>query len=186
MNTYFDWAFNYLLKDESTKYIDDPRDSGGPTKFGITLLSYSAYTKRKVEASELKNLPIEKAKEFYLDQYWTPLCCGHMSSQALATAIFDSAVLYGAKTVALMAQKTLVLCGMGVIQDGIVGADTLSAINRVSEMEFLEVFNRLLLRRINMIIFYSSKNGVFRNGWVNRANRLLTLGSKGLSNKEVT
>ena len=57
----FDISFKHLMKHEGG-YVNDPKDPGGETKYGISKRSYP-----KVD---IKNLTIDDAKDIYYNDYW--------------------------------------------------------------------------------------------------------------------
>lgn len=174
----FDAAFAYLLKDEGMKYTHDPKDPGGPTKFGVTQKAYAAHLGREVPDYEIETLPEESAKEFYRVRYWQSLCCDKIKSEAVAICIFDSSVLYGVGTAARIAQLAVSRCGATVKFDGILGEKTVALINVVREGDFLKSFHTLLIERIDQVIRVNPNEEKFRNGWTNRADRLLALSTQ--------
>lgn len=175
MRENFKLAFPYLLKNEGVQFTDDPSDSGGPTKFGITLSAYESFIGCHVMPMAIKNLTLEQAKAFYLLAFWTPLGCEQIHDAAIATAIFDTAVLYGIGTAATLVQRALYLCRHSVKIDGHIGQETIDCLNTVSREEFFKAFLWLILGRIETVIKANPKNERYRKGWVERANRLLTL-----------
>jgi lysozyme family protein len=175
VNNFFDQAFSYLLANEGFTYTNDPLDSGGPTKFGITQKTYESFVGRLVEAAEIKDLTIEEAKKFYFERYWLLMSCDKITVLGIAVCIFDTGVLYGPGTSAILAQKTANLCGANLKFDGHLGEKSIEFINLIRQGVFLENFHALALARIDSVIASNPKNEVFKNGWVNRANRLLTL-----------
>lgn len=176
--TPFDQAFEYLLKDEGTKYTNDPKDSGGPTKFGITQTTYEQYVKRISTIDEIKNMSVETAKQIYFDLYWKAGGCDRILHLGLAACLFNSGVLYGTGTTSILAQKALNKCGYTLKSDGVFGDKSIAAINQVGPAKFLKEFHGELLNRIETIIAANPKNERFRNGWINRANRLLALATE--------
>lgn len=182
----FDQAIEYLFKNENTIYTNNPRDSGGPTKYGVTLKAYASYLGRQVTPEEMENLTEAEAKSFYFARYWAPLSCPRIVHTSVAIALFDTGVLYGVGTTALLAQEALSACGVPLKFDGHVGDKTIAAFNRVEEDDFLEAFHDLILHRIEQVVALNPKNQDFRKGWITRAKRLLTLSSAPPSNREVT
>lgn len=168
-------AFLYLLKNEGSVYTNNPLDSGGPTKFGVTLKAYAEYRHRAVEPVEIETLTIARAQTFYEDVYWHPSGCDRMVSGAVATCVFDTAVLYGVGTAARLAQGALNDLSFPLKIDGHLGDKSIDAINRATPTDFITSFHGLVLERIDAVIAANTKNEVFRQGWVNRATRLLTL-----------
>lgn len=177
MKALFEAALNYVFENESTLYTDNPHDSGGPTKFGVTLWTYSAFLGRSVLPQEIEELTLDKVKPFYWARYWSPLNCNQIMQAPIAVCLFDSAVLYGVGTAGIFAQKALVQCGASLKFDGVIGDKSIAAFNSTKVDDFLKSFHGLILQRIDAVIKLDPKNEVFRNGWTNRANRLLTLGT---------
>lgn len=67
-------------------YVNDPRDAGGETKYGIA--------KRYHPKVDIKNLTREAAAQIYRDEYWTPARCDQVGD-ALRLSVFDTAVNCG-------------------------------------------------------------------------------------------
>jgi hypothetical protein len=67
-------------------YVDDPRDPGGETKWGIS--------KRAYPDLDIRNLSADRAAQLYYDDYWTRSGCGGIDFP-LCTCVFDTAVNCG-------------------------------------------------------------------------------------------
>lgn len=179
--TNLDVAFNYLLGDEGTKYTNDPADSGGPTKFGITKKTYETFFGHVVNDDEIKSMTSAVAKQIYAAQYWAPLRCGEIKALNLAITFFDSAVLYGVGTTTFLIQRALALCGAPIKLDGILGDKTMGFINSMGggsqpqRSVLTNAFHGLLLDHIDAVIVANPKDERFRKGWTERADRLLKL-----------
>lgn len=78
-------ALNFTLQWEGG-YVNDPKDPGGETKYGIS--------KRAYPYLDIKNLDKEQAAEIYLRDYWNACNCDSYEP-ALAVSIFDAAVNVG-------------------------------------------------------------------------------------------
>ena len=175
MTINFDLGFTYLMHDEGTKYTNDPRDPGGPTKFGITLVAYQNFLKRLVTAVEIQALTLDQARDFYYRVYWEPVC-DKIQNAAIAVCIFDCAVLYGLGTASLMAQKAASRLSPAAIKlDGIIGDKTVEVLDLVKEEDFLDTYHALVLEKIDKVISAEPTLEVYRKGWTARADRLLTL-----------
>lgn len=70
-------------------YVNDPRDAGGETKFGIA--------KRSHPNLDIKNLTRDGAAKIYHEDYWMPAHCDDVSGP-LRLAVFDTAVNCGVAT----------------------------------------------------------------------------------------
>ena len=61
MKTTFDEIIDVVLEHEGG-YVNDPTDTGGETKYGIS--------KRAYPDEDIKELTVERAKELYKKDYW--------------------------------------------------------------------------------------------------------------------
>ena len=93
----FEVALNFVLKWEGG-YVNDPRDSGGETKFGISKKAYPNL--------DIKNLTQQQAGEIYRSDYWEKAGCEGISTP-LNLVVFDTAVNCGVKK----AGEMLKFCG---------------------------------------------------------------------------
>lgn len=178
--TNLDAAFNYTIGNEGSRYTNDSDDRGGPTKYGITKKTYEHFFGHVVLDREIERMTPEIAKQIYAALYWAPLHCGEMKQLPFAMAIFDSGVLYGVGTIALMVQRTLSLCGAPLKLDGILGDKSLGFLNLMggasgTRISFMNTFHGLLLERIEAVIVANHKDEKYRRGWTLRADRLLKL-----------
>lgn len=88
----FDRAFEFVVGEEGG-YVNDPRDPGGETKFGIS--------KRAYPNEDIANLTLERAKALYEKDYWQAIK-GDSRPWGQALCLFDCAVNQGvakAKTI---------------------------------------------------------------------------------------
>ena len=67
-------------------YVNDPRDPGGETKFGIS--------KRAYPNIDIAQLTLEQAQQIYLRDYWDACGCDTMPWER-ALCVFDMAVNQG-------------------------------------------------------------------------------------------
>jgi len=104
---------------------DDP---GGATMYGITAATLGAYRKlgRKASADEVKALTAGEAREIMASQYARPIRFDDLPA-GLDYATLDFAINSGPA----QAVRTLQAC-LGVSADGIMGAQTLAAINKAN------------------------------------------------------
>jgi len=105
-----DLALDAVLAHEGG-YVDDPRDPGGATRYGI---SSRAYPDVDIEA-----LSIEDAKDLYANDYWHKMRCDDLPS-GLDLLVFDAAVNQGPGAAAIMLQQAV-----GANVDGIIGPRTM-------------------------------------------------------------
>lgn len=122
----FDQAFAKLILHEGG-YVDDRRDSGGQTKYGISKAAYPN--------EDIANLTVDRAKAIYLADYWGPAGCDALPDAA-KMQVFDAAVNHGVKTAIRLLQKAV-----GAIADGAFGPNTLKAVQAVDPIRLVARFN---------------------------------------------
>ncbi len=105
-------------------YVNAKTDSGGPTKYGITHRTLAANRGLKsVTAAQVKALTLAEAEEIYRKSYWTQ-SGGDLLPAGLDYAAFDFGVNSGPSRAVRTMQEVV-----GVAQDGIVGVQTVAAVN---------------------------------------------------------
>lgn len=146
-------------------YADDPRDPGGPTKFGITRATLSHALGRPATAEDVAALSPERAGDIYRQAYWAPVRCGELPA-GLDLVVFDAAVNMGPPTAARLLQQAL-----AVEPDGVVGAATLAAAARASATEAIGAMSALRRDRYRGLAGFSA----FGAGWLRRVDAVETL-----------
>jgi len=86
--TNFEQAFAKLMEHEGG-YVNNPKDPGGETNFGIT----KTVARAEGYTGNMKNMPIDFAKQIYRKKYWNPKFDEIPFS--LAFQLFDVAVNSG-------------------------------------------------------------------------------------------
>ena len=105
-----------------------------------------------------------QVRAFYKEAYWDRMRLDEVTSQLKANEIFIFGVNVDVKPAVRVTQQLV-----GVVNDGIVGEQTLAAINRYDEARFDKEFDRAELRYYNKLIENNPKFRVYANGWRNRA-----------------
>lgn len=170
----FTAAFLFTLKNEGG-YVNNLGDSGGPTNMGVTQHTLSLYRGEPVSAEDVQSLTMDEVKQIYFWYYWRTIGCDKVTSEAIATCLFDTAVLYGTRVSTRLAQKTLITCGHDIEVDGHIGPVTTAALNAVDARAFVCAFHAHILVRIDEVIDLHPKYEMFRKGWTKRAVLLLSL-----------
>ncbi|TWG90304.1 lysozyme family protein [Mesorhizobium sp. J18] len=118
-------ALRLMFGDEGG-YSNHPDDPGGPTKYGITARTLGSSRKlgRAATAAEVKALTVEEAETIYRKSYWSQ-SGGDLLPRGLDYAAFDFGVNSGPATAVKKLQEVI-----GVTQDGIVGVQTVAAVER--------------------------------------------------------
>lgn len=153
MSLTFTQIFNRLIGHEGG-YVNDPRDPGGETNWGIT--------KRTAQANGYQGSMLamtrEQAYKIYYSAFWLRYQCDKMP-EAVAYQFFDAAVNHGLGNASRMLQRAV-----NVADDGIIGNMTIAAIKK---MAISDVIMRLNAERLE---FYCklSTFATFGKGWVRR------------------
>lgn len=161
-------------------------DRGGETYRGVARKFHGGWAgwlivdQLKQEPGFPRNLANHPAlqslvQEFYLEQFWQPLCADEITDQQVANELFDTAVNMGISTAVSMAQRALNLLNRnqstypdGVV-DGKMGPKTLSLLNACSEPELLlRTLNALQAARYILICEKDPSQEVFFRGWLKR------------------
>ncbi len=173
-NEKFQRAYRYLIDNESDRFVNDAHDPGGPTKYGITIHTLASWRDMPVTPEDVEALTELEAQEIYLDRYWYPLSCDQLPDP-VAICIFDSGVLYGTLVSGMLAQETANAHGDELAVDGILGPLSVAVIAAIDPKTFIVGFSQGILARIDALVGQRPVLGKFRQGWVNRAERLLSL-----------
>lgn len=159
----------FILKWEGG-FVNDPDDLGGATNRGITLSTYEMYCNRKGNpkptVEQLKNITdatwMDILKIFYWDMWKADLIVNQSVANILVDWVWASGS-YGIKR----PQKIL-----GVSVDGIVGMQTLTAVNTCDPKELFCKIKADRIRFIDEICASRPANNKFKRGWLNRINAI--------------
>jgi lysozyme family protein len=147
--TWFDQCFDKLISHEGG-YVNDPRDPGGETKFGIS--------KRAYPQVDIKNLTLDAAKDIYKRDYWDRAQCDKLPPQ-VAYLLFDAAVNSGIGQATRFLQRAVNLA-----DDGVIGPMTLAAVGRL-DAEVISA--RFLGQRLEFMTKLTTWD-TFGKGWARR------------------
>lgn len=149
----FNKFFERLIGHEGG-YVNDQKDAGGETKWGITVRTARAngYT------GSMHAMTREDAKQIYFKAYWKRYQCDAFSPE-FAFQFLDACVNHGSGNACRMLQRAV-----GVADDGIVGDVTLAAIRKQSAADLIALF---IAERLD---FYTklSTFSHFGKGWIRR------------------
>jgi lysozyme family protein len=160
----FDRCLAEVLRQEGG-YADDPRDPGGPTRFGVTRAVLSEALGRAASAEDVAVLTEAEAAGIYRRSYWAPVSCGGLPA-GLDLVVFDSAVNMGPGTAARLLQAAL-----GVTADGAVGPRTLASAGDRPAAEAIRGVSDLRRRRYRALAGFSA----FGQGWLRRTDAVEAL-----------
>lgn len=145
--------------DKSGGYTNDPSDSGGETKWGIS--------KRAHPELNIKALTFGEALKIYERQYYD-IDYDAIQSDRIAFKLWDMGVVMGKSTSVKLIQKAVKDCGKLIRVDGNCGPITVAAINSIDENLLYTKFIDRLEKRFKWIALTKPKNKKYLRGWLNR------------------
>ena len=171
-------AFRFVMKMEGgATYTNDPRDPGGPTKYGVSLNYNRGSIPDKdgdgdIDARDVQLLEERDALVIFRAKYWEPGRCGAMPD-ALALAHADTMYNLGGKVAPRVLQDAINNCGLGIEVDGRIGPASMDAITYLEESGQLEVLLRA--QADERMRYYKSRPHwpVYGRGWTNRTRECL-------------
>lgn len=161
-------------------YVNDPNDSGGATKYGVTLNTWKAhgYDKNgdgRIDEKDVKMITESDAIHILKTKFWDKWKADQIKSQSIANLVVDW--LYHSGNYGIINVQKL----LGLKPDGIVGNITLEAVNSRNPRQLFEQIHHAredFLRN-------RSKFHIYGKGWLNRLNAI-QFGSLTYANKKVT
>lgn len=146
----YDKAVTYVLKHEGG-YVNDPRDPGGETKYGIS--------KRAFPELDIANLTLADAKAIYKEHYWDRVR-GDELTPGVAMVMFDCAVNQGVDRALRTAQRV----ADALPVDGVFGPITKRKILAMPPGEFITRY------QVERGLFYASLTNwrYYGRGWMTR------------------
>lgn len=183
--TNYTQAFNLLMSLEFSR----PENAlhKNPTENGLTFMgiyevanpSWSGWKQIKTAINAYGDLKkasvalynddglVNLVASFYKKTYWDALCLDDANSQQKANELFCFAVNVGVKSAVRVLQNML-----GLTIDGIMGANTLKALNAYDTVAFDSDFDRAEIAYYRNLIRKNPRLGVYERGWENRARRV--------------
>ena len=156
------WAFT---ENEEGDYSDTPGDSGGPTKWGITLQTLRDWLHRYITAADVKALTPATAKEIARARYWD-----HIKGDALPAGVdlvvFDFAYNAGWSRSARFLQRCV-----GTIEDGQIGPKTLAGVGKFTAGALIDQLTKLHEVYYEAVADAVPSDQQFLKGWEGRAGR---------------
>ena len=146
-------------------YVDDARDPGGATKFGITLAVLREALGRTASAEDVSALTEAEAADIYQRRYWAPMRCGELPA-GLDLVAFDTAVNMGPGTAVRLLQAAV-----GAEPDGVVGPKTLARAVSAPTADAIRAASELRRRRYRTLAGFA----VFGRGWLRRTDTVEAL-----------
>lgn len=145
----FDLFIDRILGHEGG-YVNDPRDLGGETKFGIS--------KRAYPNVNIASLSREQAIEIYRRDYWARIQ-GDILPDDVAFQVLDAAVNHGVGNSIRWLQRAV-----GVADDGQLGPVTLARVRSQAAVDVLLKFNAERLEFYTKLTTWPT----YGKGWARR------------------
>lgn len=153
----FEESFKVLIGHEGG-YVNDPKDPGGETKYGIS--------KRAYPGEDIAGLTLPRAQAIYHRDFWDVVHADELPKH-VRFAVFDAAVNSGVRQAVKWLQRAV-----GVADDGVIGHKTLSAVVAMEPYKLAAVFNGQRLKFMTELETF----GRFGKGWSRRiAENLINL-----------
>lgn len=149
----FDRAISRVLAHEGG-YVNNPRDPGGETNWGITLnvARANGYT------GPMRTMSRDQAVAIYKAAYWDKVK-GDQLPFAVAFQVFDAAVNHGVGQAIKFLQRAL-----AVTDDGIIGPMTIKKANTVPALQTVLGFNAVRTQFYTNLATFDT----FGRGWMRR------------------
>lgn len=151
-------------------FVNNPSDPGGATNMGITLETLQR-VRPGATVNTVKTLSKIDAIAIYKELYWTQF---HIESMPVDVqdVVFDSYVQYSPHTAGTLIQKSLTILGQNVAIDGIIGDNTINAMQKVSAKELRKTILSTRKTYYENLAASHPSQGQFLNGWLRRLEAL--------------
>jgi len=150
-----------ILKNEGG-YCWHESDPGGETNMGICRLFYPDL--------DIKNLTKEEVIKIYYEDYWKPMNLEGIKDENLVLQVFDHGVNTRNKSSGFKPAIRMLQRIVHVVDDGIIGRNTLKAINK-AEFSVCDMFvKRRKIFYMNLAV-KKPKLEVFLKGWLARIDK---------------
>jgi lysozyme family protein len=142
-------------------YVDDPRDSGRCTCWGITRATLADWRGGPVSCGQVRALTVDEAMRIYEARYLRPWVA--IADPRLRDLLFDSSVQHGSSRVASWLQQACDLEDDGVWRESLIADANAGPVS--------EIYRAVLRRRV---VFYGDlisgkpSQAVFAGGWLRR------------------
>lgn len=149
-------------------FSDHPNDRGGATNMGVTIetwkqVGYDKDGDGDIDVADLRLLTKEEVvSQVMKPHFWDRWRADNIASQSVANIVVDWVWASGKHGITKVQEI------LGVRADGIVGQQTLGALNRQNPKGLFDRIRRARIQFIEAIIAANPDQRVFRNGWLRR------------------
>lgn len=158
-------------------YANRASDKGGPTNHGIAWNTWKKYSKEDLGVEptleNLKKITPEQAEVIYKKRYWDPSGFNDIQDPKLALMSYDWSITSGGAGKQI--QKLLnSQYGKNLSIDGVIGPDTISAMNSVEDSgKLTDSIAEIRKQYYTNLTISDPKNLPNLTGWINRVNDCL-------------
>lgn len=152
-------------------YVNSKVDRGGATNMGVTIATWRAqgYDKNGdgvIDVKDLKLLSVADAVNIMRKNYWNRWKADQINDQSIANTLVDWTWASGRNGIVIPQQM------LGVTADGIVGPQTINALNRQPAKAFFEKLQKRRKQYIDNVIKAHPEQKAHKNGWYRRINSI--------------
>jgi lysozyme family protein len=144
-------------------YVDHPADRGGCTNHGITQATLADYRGTPVSCTDVRTLTIDEARRIYRRLYVEGPGFHLLTDGPLQALLVDYAVHSGPRRAVQALQRVV-----GTSTDGVLGPQTVAAIERIGADMARRGVLRLRGEWIAGILQHQPDQRVFAAGWLRR------------------
>jgi lysozyme family protein len=182
----FDDCFDHAMKLEGG-YVDNKRDPGGATNFGISIKYLKSLVKKRTEHKELndvldkiikpitnqsiKNLTKQDAKIIYFYDWWVRCKIQQFDHFFLCRKVFSACINMGDDRAIKLLQKSAnsLLKDEKIDEDGDIGPQTIDAISGLNKDNLLDLYVLNLCDFYKNLVREKCALSIFLDGWLKRA-----------------
>ena len=135
------------------------------TNWGISAPVYEEWIGRPPTTADMQSMSHQEAKQILKARFWDVIQGDSIANQSVANILFDGRVNHGRSGVKIL-QRVL-----KVKVDGVVGNQTLSAVNRANPNRLFNAYKEARRRYYHAIVNNKPSQGIFLKGWLNRLNQ---------------
>lgn len=178
----FDEAYKKLEGHEGG-FVDNASDRGGATNKGFSLVYLKALGDEDrdgyldgdldhdgdVDVDDIRKVTDAAARQLALAGFWKKYRCDEIADARVAGKVFDLFFNMRPSVAGVVVQRALRACLKAIKEDGVVGTQTIAAINGVDPDRMLIGLRSEAGSVYRLIAGADATQRVFLNGWLNRA-----------------
>jgi len=158
-----------------SKFVNNPNDKGGATKYGVILSTWKEYGYDKnhdgnIDVGDLKLITLDDAKKIAKKVFWDFFKADEIKNQSVAELMADWGFNSGRSLVSRRIQRILKLP-----VDGVIGDLSLKAINKANQEKLFNAIKADRKSFIEFLVKSDPSQQVFYKGWMNRINQFFFL-----------